>query len=147
LSSEKLTEQVFETFDSINAEMLFEKLKFSLKGENMPLAILNNLGGECSISKITKNFDFTAARLSAVIKSLEAKGFVKRIQNEKDRRTTTVVLTTEGAMHYLKYRQEAMQNALVIIEQLGEEDICEFLRIIKKLSDITNNSEDLIDTH
>ena len=50
-------------------------------------------------------------------------------------------------MHYLKYRQEAMQNALVIIEQLGEEDICEFLRIIKKLSDITNNSEDLIDTH
>lgn len=147
MSSEKLTEQVFETFDSINVEMLFEKLKFSLKGENMLLAILNNLGGECSISKITKNFDFTAARLSAVIKSLEAKGFVKRIQNEKDRRTTTVVLTTEGAMHYLKYRQEAMQNALVIIEQLGEEDICEFLRIIKKLSDITNNSEDLIDTH
>ena len=147
MSSEKLTEQVFETFDSINVEMLFEKLKFSLKGENMLLAILNNLGGECSISKITKNFDFTAARLSAVIKSLEAKGFVKRIQNEKDRRTTTVVLTTEGAMHYLMYRQEAMQNALVIIEQLGEEDICEFLRIIKKLSDITNNSEALIDTH
>ena len=147
MSSEKLTEQVFETFDSINVEVLFEKLKFSLKGENMLLAILNNLGGECSISKITKNFDFTAARLSAVIKSLEAKGFVKRVQNEKDRRTTTVVLTTEGAMHYLMYRQEAMQNALVIIEQLGEEDICEFLRIIKKLSYITNNSEDLIDTH
>ena len=143
LNSEKLTRQVFETFDSINVEMLFEKLKFSLKGENMILAILNNAGGECSLSKITRNFDFTAARLSAIIKSLEAKGFVERHQNETDRRKSTVALTGEGTMQYLLYRQEAIKNALVIIEQLGEKDVCEFLRIIRKISDITNNQEKL----
>ena len=138
MNSDKLTEKIFETFDSINVEMLFEKLKFSLKGENMILAILNNAGGECSLGMITKKFGFTAARLSAIIKSLEVKGYVERYQNEKDRRKSTLALTAEGAMRFLQYRQEAIGNALVIIEQLGEEDVCEFLRIIKRISDITN---------
>ena len=78
MNSDCLTEKIFETFDSINVELLFEKLKFSLKGENMILAILNNAGGECSLGMICKNFGFTAARLSAIVKSLEAKGYVER---------------------------------------------------------------------
>ena len=143
MQSDKLTQQIFETFDNINVEVLFEKLKFSLKGENMLLSILNNLGGQSSISKITQNFGFTPARLSAVLKSLEAKGFVKRVVNEKDRRTTTVVLTTEGIMHHLRYREQAIRNALVMVEQLGEKDVSEFLRIITKISDISKKSEDI----
>ena len=143
MNSDNLTEKIFETFDSINVELLFEKLKFSLKGENMLLAILNNTGGGCSLSAITKNFGFTAARLSAVIKSLEAKGYVERHQNEKDRRKSTVALTSEGTMQFLRYRQEAITNALVIVEELGEKDICEFLRIIRRISDITNGQEKL----
>ena len=143
MQSDKLTQQIFETFDNINVENLFEKLKFSLKGENMLLSILNNSGGQSTISKITQNFGFTPARLSAVLKSLEAKGFVKRVVNEKDRRTTTVVLTTEGIMHHLRYREQAIRNALVMVEQLGEKDVSEFLRIITKISDISKKSEDI----
>ena len=141
MQSDKLTQQIFETFDNINVEVLFEKLKFSLKGENMLLSILNNLGGQCPISKITQNFGFTPARLSAVLKSLEAKGLVKRVSNEQDRRTTTVVLTADGIMHHLRYREQAIRNALVMVEQLGEKDVSEFLRIITKISDISKNSE------
>ena len=143
MNNEKLTEEIFETFDKINVEMIFEKLKFSLKGENMLLAILNNLGGQSTLSKITQNFGFTPARLSAVIKSLEAKGFVERVQNENDRRTNTVFLTSEGTMQYLRYREEAIRNALVIVEQLGEKDVCEFIRIIRRISDITNGAYEI----
>lgn len=144
MDNEKLTEELFKTFDKINVDVLFEKLKFSLKGENMLLAILNNMGGQSTLSKITQNFDFTPARLSAVIRSLEAKGFVERSQNEKDRRTTTVFLTSEGTMQYMRYREEAIRNALVIVEQLGENDVCEFMRIIRKISDITDSSNEII---
>ena len=143
MNNEKLTEEIFETFDKINVEMIFEKLKFSLKGENMLLSILNNLGGQSTLSKITQNFGFTPARLSAVIKSLEAKGFVERVQNENDRRTNTVFLTSEGTMQYLRYREEAIRNALVIVEQLGEKDVCEFIRIIRRISDITNGAYEI----
>lgn len=147
MNSDCLTEKIFETFDSINVELLFEKLKFSLKGENMILAILNNAGGECSLGMICKNFGFTAARLSAIVKSLEAKGYVERHQNELDRRKSTISLTSKGTMQFLHYRQEAIGNALFIADQLGEKDVCEFLRIIRKISDITKQHQefDLID--
>jgi DNA-binding MarR family transcriptional regulator len=137
--NEILIGRVLETFDSINIEMLFDKLKFSLKGENMLMSILNSLGGQGTVREITQYFDFTPARLSALVKTLEAKGFVKKIQNEDDRRTSTIVLTSEGSMQYLRYREEAIKNALVLVEYLGEEDVHELLRIIKKISDISNN--------
>lgn len=138
MSNEKLIEKIFETFDSINIEVLFDKLNFSLKGENMLMSILNSLGGQGTPGEITQYFDFTPARLSALVKTLEAKGFVKKIHNKKDRRTSTIILTSEGTLHYMRYREQAIKNALVIVEQLGEEDVCEFLRIIKKVSDISN---------
>ena len=53
-----LTEKVLETFDSINIEFLFEKLKFSLKGENMLMSILNSLGGQGTAREITQYFDY-----------------------------------------------------------------------------------------
>ena len=137
--NEILIGRVLETFDSFNIEMLFEKLRFSLKGENMLMSILNSLGGQGTAREITQYFDFTPARLSALVKTLEAKGFVKKIQNEDDRRTSTIVLTSEGSMQYLRYREEAIKNALVLVEYLGEEDVHELLRIIKKISDISNN--------
>ena len=139
MSNEKLIEKIFETFDSINIEALFDKLNFSLKGENMLLSILNSLGGQGTAGEITQYFDFTPARLSALVKALEAKGFVKKIHNRKDRRTSTIILTSEGSLHYMQYREQAIKNALVIVEELGEEDVCEFLRIIKKVSDISNS--------
>ena len=140
-----LTEKVLETFDSINIEFLFEKLKFSLKGENMLMSILNSLGGQGTAREITQYFDFTPARLSALVKTLEAKGFVKKIQNEDDRRISTIVLTSEGAVQYLRYREEAIRNALVLVEYLGEEDVLELLRIIKKISDVSNNINETAD--
>ena len=137
MDTDNLVEKIFETFDSINIEVLFDKLKFSLKGENMLLSILNSLGGQGTVSEITQYFDFTPARLSALVKTLENKGYVKKIQNENDRRTSTIVLTSEGTLRYLSYREEAIKNALVILEELGEEDTREFLRIIKRVSDIS----------
>lgn len=142
MDNEKLIAEVFETFDSINIEFLFEKLKLSLKGENMLMSILNNLGGQGTAAEINQYFDFTPARLSAIVKTLEAKGLVQKVQNKKDRRSFTIVLTSEGVMHYMRYRERAIANAMFLVEYLGEEDVAEFLRIVKKISDISNEITD-----
>lgn len=142
MDNEKLIAEVFETFDSINMEFLFEKLKLSLKGENMLMSILNSLGGQGTAAEINQYFDFTPARLSAIVKTLEAKGLVQKVQNKKDRRSFTIVLTSEGAMHYMRYRERAIANAMFLVEYLGEEDVADFLRIVKKISDISNEITD-----
>ena len=48
-------------------------------------------------------------------------------------------------MQYLRYREEAIRNALVLVEYLGEEDVLELLRIIKKISDVSNNINETAD--
>lgn len=141
MQSEFLAEQILDTFDRIDTDILLGKLKLSLKGENLLLMILSDLGGSSTPGKIIERLDFTGARLSAIIKSLESKGLVERKKHSQDKRSTIVVLTDEGKEHYMKLRAEIVSNALTIIEQLGEKDVCEFLRIMSKLADIANNTD------
>ncbi len=141
MQSEYLAEQILETFDSIDTEIILSKLKLSLKGENLLLMILNDLGGSGTPGKIIERLDFTGARLSAIIKSLEGKGLVERRKNDGDKRSTIVALTDSGREYYIRLRAEIISNALTMIEQLGEKDVCEFLRIIKRLAVIANDTE------
>ena len=140
MQREFLAEQILNTFDRIDTEILLDRLKLSLKGENLILMTLGNLGGSGTPGRIIERLDFTGARLSAIIKSLEGKGFVERKKHSSDKRSTVVALTEEGREHYIKLRAEIISNALTIIEQLGEEDVREFLRIISKLADIASNT-------
>ncbi len=133
-----LTSEILKTFENINSENILNKLNLSFKGENAILMLLSNCGGKSTPSKLLERLDFTAARLSAIIKSLESKGLVERIQNETDKRSTIVEITDIGLQHFSKIREEIVRNASMIIEQLGEKDVCEFLRIIKCLVDIAS---------
>lgn len=140
MQREYLAEEILSTFDSIDTEILLDRLKLSLKGENLLLMILSDLGGSGTPGKIIERLDFTGARLSAIIKSLENKGLVERRKHSSDKRSTIVVLTEEGREYYIRLRAEIVSNALTIIEQLGEQDVYEFLRIMKRLSQIANDT-------
>lgn len=142
MQSEKLAQQILSTFDSINTESLMKKLKLSIKGENLLLMMLSELGGSSTPGKLIERLDFTGARLSAIIKSLEHKGLVVRQKHIADRRSNIVALTEKGREYYNALREEIVGNALTIIEQLGENDVCEFLRIIKKIAEIANDASD-----
>lgn len=140
MQREFLAEQILNTFDSIDTEILLDRLKLSLKGENLLLMTLSDLGGSGTPGKIIERLDFTGARLSAIIKSLESKGLVERKKHDEDKRCTIVALTEEGREYYIRLRAEIVSNALTIIEQLGEQDVFEFLRIMKRLSQIANDT-------
>lgn len=140
MQREYLAEEILNTFDSIDTEILLDRLKLSLKGENLLLMILSDLGGSGTPGRIIERLDFTGARLSAIIKSLESKGLVERKKHAEDKRSTIVALTEEGREYYIRLRAEIVSNALTIIEQLGEQDVFELLRIMKRLSEIANDT-------
>lgn len=142
MQREKLAQQILSTFDSINTENIMKKLKLSIKGENLLLMMLSELGGSSTPGKLVERLDFTGARLSAIIKSLEHKGLVERKKHFADKRSNIIALTEKGRDYYNALRDEIVGNALTIIEQLGEDDVCEFLRITKKLAKIANDTSD-----
>ena len=138
-----LARKMMEAFDSINHQSLFEKMKTTFKGENLILAMLMEMGGKATPGELMKNAECTAARLTAIAKSLETKGFVNRIQNAEDKRSTIIEMTAEGITRFMNMQKEAVESVFKLIEMLGENDAEEFVRLVRRLSEISTDNSGL----
>ncbi len=132
MNKEILAREIIETFETVRAEKLLDRLRFTVKGENILLLVLDNLGGASTPSELIERLDYSAARLSAVTKALESKGYIERKQHNEDKRRTTVALTEKGRELSGELKNEIIQNASNIVEELGEEDVLELLRIVRR---------------
>lgn len=137
MNKDALAESMLEAINSMNKQDLFEKMKNTFKGENLMLAMLMNMGGKATPGELVQHTDCTAARLTAIAKSLESKGFVKRIQNARDKRSTIIEMTSEGIARFMQLQKEIIENVFNLIEKLGEKDAEEFVRLIRRLSEIS----------
>lgn len=138
-----LAENMMNAFDSINRQELFERMKITFKGENLMLAILMKMGGKATPGELIKYTECTAARLTAIAKSLETKGFVSRIQNAEDKRSTIIEMTAEGITRFMNLQKEAAESVFNLIEKLGERDAEEFVRLVGRLAEISSDSSGL----
>lgn len=138
-----LAKSMMDAFDSINKQELFEKMKITFKGENLMLAILMEMGGKATPGELIQYTECTAARLTAIAKSLESKGFVKRIQNSEDKRSTIIEMTSEGISKFMLLQKEAIESIFNLIEKLGENDAREFVRLVQRLSEISSEKSGL----
>ena len=137
-----LAAELLKNFKSLRTEHMLNRLKLSFRGENIILLLLSESGGESTPGKLCEQVDFSAARLSAIIKSLESKGLVERVQNEDDKRSAIIALTADGYKHFMELQQQIIMNALTIIEKLGEDDVHELLRIMNSLAKIADETEE-----
>lgn len=135
-----LAENMMNAFDSINRQELFERMKTTFKGENLMLAILMKMGGKATPGELMQYTECTAARLTAIAKSLETKGLVSRIQNAEDKRSTIIEMTSEGIARFMLLQKESIERIFNLIEMLGENDAKEFVRLIKRLSEISSDT-------
>ncbi len=89
-----------------------------------------------SISEISENIEISKPAVSQLVNALEEKGLVERVTTKKDRRVVYVV-STEAGMTLVKNTRKGM-NARVeaILDQMGDEDAAEFLRLFDKFSQI-----------
>lgn len=138
-----LAKSMMDAFDSINKQELFEKMKITFKGENLMLAILMKMGGKATPGELIQYTECTAARLTAIAKSLESKGFVKRIQNSEDKRSTIIEMTSEGISKFMLLQKEAIESIFNLFEKLGENDAREFVRLVQRLSEISSEKSGL----
>ncbi len=141
MSTAMLAREILETLSNMEKRNVLSKRKFLLKGEDLFLVVLDETGGMSTPSKLAEYTDFTPARLSAIIKSLQAKGYLVRQQDELDKRCSIIEITEKGTENSKKIKEAAIRNSLDIIEKLGEKDSLEFLRLMKKLFDIMENEE------
>lgn len=77
--------------------------------------------------------DVSKARVSAALGMLKEKGYIVSNQDETDRRRLHICLTPQGEQYLLQKKQAAYRRMKEIFEQMGEEDLREYLRLTGKL--------------
>ena len=143
MDNKRLANEFIECFESFNTWRMLNRLNLNYEGENVILYLLMEDECRSTPGKLCRNVDFTAARLSAIIKSLENKGYVEKIQNEEDKRSSIIAITTKGFMYYMSLRQKMVQKVMSVTEQLGEHDVKELIRLTNRISAISDSMEDM----
>ncbi|MBQ7118045.1 MAG: winged helix DNA-binding protein [Clostridia bacterium] len=141
MSTAMLAREILETLSVMEKRNMLTNRKLLLKGEDLFLVVLDEMGGMSTPSQLSEYTDFTPARLSAIIKALEGKGYILRQQNEIDKRSAIIEITEKGSSYSKELKEATIKNSLGIIEKLGEKDSFEFVRLLKKLFDVMENEE------
>lgn len=105
------------------------------KGETFVLKILLNSESPVSPTQLSEALHSSKSRISAILRSLEKKGDIRREIDKKNRRNILVSITESGKKHIIqdmKYLHDIMAALLL---EMGENDTREFVRLAKKMTD------------
>lgn len=94
-------------------------------------------------SKLRRSMGVSSARIAALLKHLEQKGWISRSADEHDERRVNVSLTDAGRELINSRRREAIERVAAALRSLGEEDTHEYVRLQQKMLDAL--SEDTFD--
>lgn len=89
---------------------------------------------ECGItsSELAQRMEQTVSSASKMIKNLEQKKYVTRNPSPKDRRVCYISVTEEGKKELEKVRERQEKILQYTNKEMGEKDMAEFERLLKK---------------
>ena len=144
----------------MNAEQLAEELLGSVcqlirgpihriqdvsKGEMGVLGYLMLQGGTATPTEISKKFGVSTARITNILNGLERKGYIVRTPSPNDRRMVLGTITEEGRNCAGRCIRQAVRNAAVIMDALGEEDAEACIRLVKRILQICQEKPELME--
>ena len=106
------------------------------KGELFILRFLYNKDTAVLPSEISDAMHSSNARISAALGSLEKKGQIHREIDTTNRRNILVTITEEGGERIRSDMKKVREQMVGILTEMGEQDAVEFVRLIKRFSDI-----------
>jgi DNA-binding MarR family transcriptional regulator len=110
----------------------FEKYQMFTKGERFALFHLMHVSGRATPGEIAEATNTSTARVAVILKSLEAKGYIRREIDRSDRRKVLIFITEKGHDIIKKEQEYLVKMIASIFRRMGERDTKEFLRLIDK---------------
>ena len=131
------------------AEMLGDQTELLFRHGPHKL-IGKNARGECFVlrclarskapllpSDLSEQSHASTARIAVVLNTLEKKGLISRAIDPTDRRRILVSLTNVGQEYVAVVRTQLREDMKHLLEELGEQDAREYLRITKRILQIS----------
>ena len=138
-----LAGELVEKMILANKSKSLAKLSQIGHGEIFALQVIAGHDSDITPGDISKAACTTPARIAAELNSLENKELITREIDPSNRRRILVRLTADGEKAVAKNHGEFIDAAVMLLEQLGERDAQEYVRIIGKLAGTQKNAETL----
>ncbi len=139
MNYEELAENLFQQL-KINASepTLVETLNDFNHGEVGVLSYLAFDKDESTPGELSEKLNVSTARIASILNSLENKEYIKRKDNNLDKRKTLVVITEKGKELATEVKQEIINKIINVIKELGYERINEYINIALEIKNIIN---------
>ena len=119
---------------SCTPKPLLNKVEEADRGTGFVLAYLEEANGEVFAGDLAREMKVSTARIAALLNRLEEKGLVERRRSASDARCTIVKITPQGTAYTAEIRERILNRVEVLLDKVGKEDLTEFLRICKKIT-------------
>lgn len=118
-----------------------EKMNKRSRGIFVLLKCLAESEKEVCAGDINKAFNVSTARVATVLKKLVKRGLIETTTAKEDRRKVIVKITDLGRKAVEQGENEARNVMKILIREVGEEEMDEFIRIFIKVNEVLDNIE------
>lgn len=137
MDSELLAELLVDQTELLFRHGPHKQIGKSARGECFVLRCLARSKTPMLPSDLSQKLHASTARVAVVLNTLEKKGLISRSIDPVDRRRILVSLTDAGREYAVAVRIQLCQGMKRLLEELGEQDAQEYLRITKRILQIS----------
>ena len=137
----ELGRQLFTEFGSMH-QHVSRFVDQAMSGEMAVMRALMLAGGSLTPSELANRAWVSSARIANILRTLEAKGWVEREHSKTDRRRVHVTMTDKGFQNLEIKRREFEERTAAFLEQLGETDTQEMVRLLRRLNEIIDCNQE-----
>ena len=137
----ELGRQLLTEFGSIH-QRVSRFADHALSGEMAVMRALMLAGGSLTPSELADRAWVSSARIANILRALEAKGWVERKHSKTDRRRVHVTVTDKGFQVLEIKRREFEDRTAAFLEQLGETDTQEMVRLLRRANEIFDRNHE-----
>lgn len=109
------------------------------RGELFVLSYICSRSCPVQPSEISAAMGVSSARVAAVLRALAGRGLIARTGDCEDHRRVDIHLTQAGCQYIAAYRAGAQNKIKRLINELGENDTEEYLRLTRRIIQISQS--------
>lgn len=130
-------EELLQVLTKLNHHPELESPEQLARGEGALLRYLALRHDGATAGELRDAMSVGSGRVANALKSLEAKGLITRSPSETDGRVVQVHLTQAGRDYIMERYQRLLRWTTLLMEELGEQDSKEVLRLAHRLLQAT----------
>ncbi len=88
----------------------------------------------CCLNDLRRHMHVSAPTITGIVDRLEKAGYIRRLQDKKDRRVTNIILTRRGRAVVCRYRKNIMLRWEYVLSKLDKKDRLDIIRILKHIT-------------